>query len=146
MQPHATTCMVITQIDLRWGTHCFARQDFHCLSGCLNAATDRSLPRRHRSTSLHLLEQRCSRHHTPCGARAHNLRIRCPTPCPLGQGLLLCQQEALHPMQLVAYHFCNRASCGKRGTACGPSRQFSIAAQGGLVAACAEDGVDCQLA
>ena len=23
---------------------------------------------------------------TPCGTRAHNLRIRGPTPCPLGQG------------------------------------------------------------
>ena len=23
---------------------------------------------------------------TPCGTRAHNLRIRSPTPCPLGQG------------------------------------------------------------
>jgi hypothetical protein len=26
---------------------------------------------------------------TPCGTRAHNLRIRSPTPCPLGQGGLL---------------------------------------------------------
>ena len=24
--------------------------------------------------------------HTPCGTRAHNLWIRSPTPCPLGQG------------------------------------------------------------
>ena len=23
---------------------------------------------------------------TPCGTRAHNLRTRSPTPCPLGQG------------------------------------------------------------
>ena len=26
---------------------------------------------------------------TPCGTRTHNLRIRSPTPCPLGQGGLL---------------------------------------------------------
>ena len=25
-------------------------------------------------------------HITPCGTRTHNLRIRSPTPCPLGQG------------------------------------------------------------
>ena len=27
-----------------------------------------------------------SKAHTPCGTRTHNLRIRSPTPCPLGQG------------------------------------------------------------
>ena len=40
-------------------------------------------------------------------------------------------------MQLVAYHFSNHARCAMRGTACPPSLQFSIAAQGGLVTACA---------
>ena len=27
---------------------------------------------------------------TPCGTRTRNLRIRSPTPCPLGQGTLMC--------------------------------------------------------
>ena len=36
---------------------------------------------------------------TPCGTRAHNLRIRSPTPCPLGQGglqLPLAQKTQTH--------------------------------------------------
>ena len=32
---------------------------------------------------------RLSNRNTPCGTRTHNLRIRSPTPCPLGQGALL---------------------------------------------------------
>ena len=28
---------------------------------------------------------------TPCGTRSRNLRMRSPTPCPLGQGGLTCQ-------------------------------------------------------
>ena len=31
----------------------------------------------------------CCTHNTPCGTRTRNLRIRSPTPCPLGQGGLL---------------------------------------------------------
>ena len=57
----------------------------------LNAATDRSLRRRHPSPSLHLLNKGVATTTAPVGARAENLRIRGPTPCPLGQGLLLCQ-------------------------------------------------------
>ena len=54
---------------------------------------------RHHSTLRHILLRRAHsstlrgvngvmrRHaHTPCGTRTHNLWIRSPTPCPLGQG------------------------------------------------------------
>ena len=74
--------------------YCVCR--FSCRKECLSAATDRSLPHRHRSTSLHLLNKGvASHHHTPCGTRAHNLRIRGPTPCPLGQGGSCCGSSRL---------------------------------------------------
>ena len=36
------------------------------------------------------LSSRLIQNITPCGTRTRNLRIRSPTPCPLGQGGLLC--------------------------------------------------------
>ena len=35
----------------------------------------------------------CAEYCTPCGTRTRNLRIRSPTPCPLGQGGLGCAQS-----------------------------------------------------
>ena len=34
---------------------------------------------------------------TPCGPRTRNLRIRSPTPCPLGQGGMLQPRMSRHP-------------------------------------------------
>ena len=34
---------------------------------------------------------------TPCGTRTRNLRIRSPTPCPLGQGGMLQPRMSRHP-------------------------------------------------
>ena len=77
----------IIQIVLGWGTHCFAWYDFllpECMPICSQRQKFASPP------SLYFFapsEQRSSRHHhPPCGTRAHNLRIRGPMPCPLGQG------------------------------------------------------------
>ena len=76
-----------TLYRLFWGgARTFSHVKIFCfLNACQYATKDRSVPHRHRSTSLRP-EQRSSHHHTPCGTRAHNLRIRAPTPCPLGQG------------------------------------------------------------
>ena len=50
---------------------------------------------------------------TPCGTRTHNLRIRSPTPCPLGQG-------GLKPCaSLLNYHKSNRAIKRKSNSATG---------------------------
>ena len=55
---------------------------------------------------------------TPCGTRARNLRIRGPTPCPLGQG-----GYCLVAMRITCVNSCiaapgaaQQASCGLGGT------------------------------
>ena len=46
---------------------------------------------------------------TPCGTRAQNLRIRGPTPCPLGQGGLMCMSRSPRTIYSVAHTLAERA-------------------------------------
>ena len=48
-------------------------------------------------------------HSTRCGTRARNLRIRGPTPCPLGQGGLMCASRSPRTIYSVAHTLAERA-------------------------------------
>ena len=62
-------------------------------------------------------------HTTPCGTRTRNLRIRSPTPCPLGQGGLTLHGVARESRMVPpAQHFMRR---GSRCSRVGHSQLFS---------------------
>ena len=128
------------QVDMRRGAHSLTwRPQFHmwrfsCLSVYLNAARERSLPRRHRSTSLHLLNTGVATTTPLWGHEPTISSDRGPTPCPLGQGGSCCASRRLsspcnmrHIVSLIKHVVAWDAACaGCQQGNCGCKNAYDL--------------------